>query len=439
MAGGQLKMKFDRETGYRPVRTAAGAPNPVSAASCASCPFNDEAPNEDAIGAQLFAAIEGVDHTAELGYYTECFAGYVADKKQRALSTSGGITTWLLGELLSRGMVDRAICVTPAEQSGVLFEYSILSSTDAVSTAKKARYYPTEVSDVLTTVLDTNFRYAFVGLPCTVKAVRLAALQDERLHDRIVHSIAIFCGHLKTPQYADYLSREIGFSEDDIATVDFRRKTSTPPAQNYEFLGVTADGASAAKPMRAVLGGNWGQTFFMQDACNWCDDVVGETADISLGDAWIPPYSDDPLGTNLVVVRDPRIGSILADGLAAGELQLDVVDPETVARSQDGSYRQRRTGLAYRLSMAQQQGRPVPAKRVKADPAPYGPIYRSLQRSRLRLQAASTTTFERYRRDSDNRRFLRRMRPLVVLHQFHYRVQQWVAKVRSIRRRSGSA
>ncbi len=432
-------MAFDRETGYRPVRTSTRATNPVSALSCASCPFNDEAPDEDAIAAQLFAAVEGVDHSDELGYYTSCSAGYVTSEQQRALSTSGGITTWLVGELLRRGSVDRAICVTPSERTGVLFEYSILASADEVSTAKKARYYPAEVSEVLRAVLETDLRYAFVGLPCTVKAVRLAALQDDRLRDRIVYSIAIFCGHLKTPQYADYLSREVGLSEDDVETVDFRGKTPVPPAQNYEFLGITNDGTSAAKPMRSVLGGNWGQTFFMQDACNWCDDVVGETADISLGDAWIPPFSDDPLGTNLAVVHDPRIDSILAEGVASGHLHLDTVTPETVAQSQDGSFRQRRTGLAYRLSMAERKGRAVPTKRVNSDPSPYGPIYRSMQRSRLRLQAVSRSSFERYRSDSDNRRFLRRLRPLVALHQFHYRVQHWIAAVRSLRRRSGSA
>lgn len=42
----------------------------------------------------------------------------------------------------------------------------------------------------------------------------------------------------------------------------------------------------------------------MYKACDFCDDVFAETADIALGDAWLPEYVQDGNGTNVVVTRN---------------------------------------------------------------------------------------------------------------------------------------
>ncbi|MGC9322644.1 MAG: Coenzyme F420 hydrogenase/dehydrogenase, beta subunit C-terminal domain, partial [Kosmotogaceae bacterium] len=58
-------------------------------------------------------------------------------------------------------------------------------------------------------------------------------------------------------------------------------------------------------------GYNWGYGFFKYKACDYCDDVVSETADVSVGDAWLPEYVNDSGGTNVVIVRNPVIKKII--------------------------------------------------------------------------------------------------------------------------------
>jgi hypothetical protein len=105
----------------------------------------------------------------------------------------------------------------------------------------------------------------------------------------------------------------------------------------------------------------------MNSACNFCDDVTAETADVAMGDAWLEPYSSDGRGTNVVVVRSPEIAAIVADAIGEGRLELEPVDDDFVRRTQAAGLRQRREGLAYRLARAKLPLRP--RKRVAASRA----------------------------------------------------------------------
>ena len=75
---------------------------------------------------------------------------------------------------------------------------------------------------------------------------------------------------------------------------------------------------TAAATHRAAIDGNWAFGAFQPAACNSCDDVFAETADVVFGDAWLPQYTDDWRGTNVVVTRSPEADRILADGVRDG-------------------------------------------------------------------------------------------------------------------------
>jgi hypothetical protein len=78
--------------------------------------------------------------------------------------------------------------------------------------------------------------------------------------------------------------------------------------------------------------------------------VVAETADVSFGDAWAEPYSADGRGTNVVIIRSPLVQSLITAAIAEGRLSLDAVDSKFVEQTQAAGFRQRREGLAYRLT-----------------------------------------------------------------------------------------
>ena len=103
----------------------------------------------------------------------------------------------------------------------------------------------------------------------------------------------------------------------------------------------------------------------MNSACNYCDDVVAETADISFGDAWVEPYSSDGKGTNVVVVRSAIVDELIEAAISQGRIKLDVVDANLIEQTQAAGFRQRREGLAYRLTWNRRGIKPL--KRVLPD------------------------------------------------------------------------
>ena len=59
----------------------------------------------------------------------------------------------------------------------------------------------------------------------------------------------------------------------------------------------------------------------MNPACEFCDDVVGETADMSVGDAWLPGYVSDWRGTSVVVsTMDGGVVGETGSGVSMGVL-----------------------------------------------------------------------------------------------------------------------
>ena len=362
----------------------------------AVCPFSDTAENEDVIAERLFGGEPGILHRAETGYYTGCFACHVADGKARMASSSGGLATWLALRLLEMGKVQGAVCVAPSGRGDRLFEFDIMTSPEDIMRASKSRYYPVEMSGVMNRIRGFDGRVVLTGLPCFIKAVRLACGRDVELSGRIAYTIGLFCGHLKSMRYADYLARSCGVSEKDLVTIDFRRKIEGSRASEYGIEVTYREGEKLSRRhMRArdVWGGSWSNNLFMLPACGYCDDIFSETADIAVGDAWLDEYAPDWRGTNLAVCRSAEMARLLEKGGQDGGLVIEEVPVGKVLKSQAGALRQRRDGLQYRLHLASKRGirRPVKRLKPKADAGTF--LDRMLQRQRLRISEEAHEAF----------------------------------------------
>ena len=226
-------------------------------------------------------------------------------------------------------------------------------------------------------------------------------------------TVAIFCGHLKSTAFSKLLAMQCGTAPEDMVSLDFRTKIPNRHANSYGVT-VTARGnvglLQAVRPMDSLYGGDWGLGFFKYKACDFCDDVVGETADVSVGDAWLPEYVADSRGTNVVVVRSRLIDKLLRESAEVGRLHLDEISEEKVFSSQAAGFRHRREGLAYRLKVKDDDGRWRPAKRVTADDRHISKRQRVIYRLRMAIAEKSHVEF---RRALDHDHFRRVMQPIV--------------------------
>lgn len=162
------------------------------------CPFSDDAPDEDQLGAPTGGG-NALPTDPRVGHYGRVFAGRHASQEYLMGSSSGGLTSWLLQQLLDESMVDAVIHVGRDTEDGRLFQYTISTDIESVVAQRKSQYYPTTLRDVLTAASTDKKRYALVGVPCFIKAARLLCLQDPVLHESIRVFVGLVCGHLKSP------------------------------------------------------------------------------------------------------------------------------------------------------------------------------------------------------------------------------------------------
>lgn len=403
VSGSPLVMRMDEHGRYRPT-TRPGASGHSSSSLLHVCPFFGLAPNEDDL-AQEYRA--GCQHDSRLGYYRGLFAGYVTEGEFRGRGASGGMATWLLHELFQEAMVDGVIHVRPAapDRDGrPLFRYTVSRSASEILGGAKSRYYPVELSDVLAEVRDRPGHYALIGLPCFIKAVKTLARVEPWVAGRIRYYVGLVCGHLKSAAFAESIAWQLGVEPWSVAAIDFRKKLSSRSASEYG-VEVTAEREEGlgriVRPMRGLLGSDWGQGLFMYEACDYCDDVFAEGADVVLGDAWLPRYSQDPLGTNIVVVRRLEFSELLSNAAEAGRLHLEPLTPDEAAQSQQGALRHRREGLAYRLHLKEKVRAWYPPKRVRPEVSHLSKKRRRIYELRTSIARNSHEAFREARWRSD--------------------------------------
>jgi coenzyme F420-reducing hydrogenase beta subunit len=336
--------------------------------------------------------------------------GYVNDSSYREKRSAGGLTTWLQRSFLEEGLADFVVSVVPNNDPDQLFRFAVLDSVDEVLRSARSAYYPVEMSGVVAEIIENPGRYVVTGLPCFLKGLRLAARHNAKLRDRIACTIGLVCGQLKSKFFAEYLIAACGVDPACVSEVDFRHKDPSRRADDYSLSlryhtikGAEAKGSEASiatcspETRRAI----WTWDYFKPNACNYCDDVFAEVADVVCMDAWLPEITNDWRGTNLVIARSPRVLELLGRGIEQGALAMQEISIDQVIESQAGALTEKRKWLAHRLYLDERKGQAyVPHKRI-APKRLSSPIDRWLFSCKERMRLLSRQKFAALGYDRD--------------------------------------
>ena len=323
------------------------------------CPFSGEGDDEDAIGKHLYSDVPSIRHRTETGYYLSTYVGH--SEGHRLIGASGGMTTWLLEALLSNDIVDHVICVTSTNDPDKLFAFTVFNTPEEVSNGAGSAYYPVEMSEILRHVMEVPGRYAITGLPCFIKAVRLAQSKNSKLRDRIVVTVGLVCGQMKCKHFTNYIAA-LADVRDKVIKVRYRGKGRDRPATDYYYNFTAADGEERRIYWSDGIAEAWTNRWFTPEACNYCDDIFAECADVTFMDAWLPEYSADYRGTSLVLVRSPLVQELFERRKRIGTKPISI---ERVVQSQAGIVAIKREHLAHRLHLDECESRRSLRKRVQ--------------------------------------------------------------------------
>ncbi|GAL67509.1 coenzyme F420-dependent oxidoreductase [Jejuia pallidilutea] len=332
-----------------------------------TCPFSNESKNETELAKEFFPDIKRTD--SKIGRFEKNFAGYVKEDDFRKKGSSGGVAKWIGYQLLKNNEIDYFVQLIPnqsTDSSELLFDYGFFSKPEDVLKGSKSSYYPVTLVDVINKIANEDARFAITGVPCFIKTLRLIASEDKILKERIKFTLGIVCGGMKSANHAKMIGWELGVNPENLIGIDFRRKYKDRPAsQKIYQVWSNKDNVERYRNAGEIFGTDYGSGLFKPKACDYCDDVVGELADVSIGDAWLKDYRNDPDGTSLIIVRNQKILALLENAAEEHRVKITEITEVEAGDSQAGGFRHRREGLSYRLKKRHDKGEWVPKKRVE--------------------------------------------------------------------------
>ncbi len=319
----------------------------------------------------------GVRYITEWGPVAEMMAGHAVDEEVRHKASSGGVLSALLIHLLESRKVDFVVHTRTSPTQPLVNETVFSTNRTEVLAGAGSRYAPAAPVSALGKAIARPGRFAFVGKPCDVAALRKILKSHPALKLRVPYLLSFMCAGTPSIEGTYQILRQFNMPPETVANFRYRGDgwPGLARAQAHDGRVKTMDYNTA-----------WGHILnqHLQPRCKMCADGTGEFADIVCADAWYGKdgYPDfaEAAGRSLVIARTHVGKALLLDGCDSRaiccepfeESMLKEIQPYQLRRKQESMAR----GVAAWLLM-----RPWPryvGLRLSANAVKYG-IWRSLR------------------------------------------------------------
>ncbi len=306
-----------------------------------------------------------------LGRYLGSYVGCAADRDVRYDSASGGLVTALLIFALERGLIDGALVTRMRADKPLEPEPFIARTRQEILSAARSKYCPVAADVALKEILRSQGRFAVVGLPCHIQALRKAEQHIESLRERIRYRISLACSLDFSFRGTIRLLRDLRIPPASVARLEYRGR-----GWPGTMLIGRSDGTETRLPLadcRNRLGP------FSLRRCTLCSDLTGELSDLSCGDAGLPELvAKDKLGSSFVLTRTPEAEELLESAAAEMAVELSELDVRELKAAQSYAIFKKRK-LRARMSLFRWTGRSVPRYRQKLLPPARGDCRSSIK------------------------------------------------------------
>ena len=270
---------------------------------------------------------------AAWGPVLEVWEGHATDPELRFSGSSGGVVSALAAFCIELKDFAGAVQVRARSDQPLLNESVISRSRADVLAASASRYAPASPCERLADLRGSSRPHVFIGKPCDVAGSARLVAEEPSLASSVALSISIFCAGTPSLAGSRELLRRLGVSDSDEVLELRYRGRGWPGNMAVRFRKAETGEVHEASTSYAE---GWGEILqkHKQWRCQLCADHLGEHADLSIGDPWYRPLSEDEAGQSLIVVRTERGRRILREAMQAGILNLERRSLATLAASQ---------------------------------------------------------------------------------------------------------
>ena len=286
--------------------------------------------------------------------------GRAADDTVQFRAAAGGALTALGMYLLDRGKVDFILHVGAARDAPLQTERKLSFSAGEVRDGTASRYGPAAPLVDLDSLLARGQRFAFIGKPCDVAALRNLARHDPRVDALVPYTLSISCAGVPEQRASHAFLARHGLREDELETMRYRGHGW--PGPTYARTHDGRETQESYLDMWFPYQEKWKTQF----RCKICPDPTGELADITSVDDWPggAPEGDERVGRCLVVARTRAGDALFREATEAGYLLAETA-PEGMRGMHDtqGHQVRKKQGILARLAAMWLTRTPMPRYR----------------------------------------------------------------------------
>lgn len=221
------------------------------------------------------------------GDYNNYYIGYANDKDVRREASSGGILTAICSSLIETKKVDGIIQIKYSDEDPTETMTVLSKTVKEVKECSGSRYAVSMPLINISNIIEDGKRYAFVGKPCDVAALRNFAKKNEYVNKAVKYYLSFFCAGTPSRIANEQMLKTLGCPKSDCISFNYRgngwpgKVTAIDSIGNkYEMDYYTA--------WMTVLGR------IIRKSCKFCVDSIGESSDISCGDYWYLDEKGNP-------------------------------------------------------------------------------------------------------------------------------------------------
>lgn len=283
------------------------------------------------------------------GPVLSCNSGYSRDDNIRYSGSSGGVLTALTSFLLTKNKVDGVIQVGVASDDPLRNETYIHRKVENIIKCAGSRYAPSSPLNVVRSLLGNGKKYAIVGKPCDISALRSLVNLFPIYKDQFPYLLSFMCAGVPSENGSEEVLKKFGIKREQLKSFRYRGegwpgKTKAVLNDNSEYV--------------MTYNESWGTILnrYLQTRCKVCADGIGESADIVCGDAWHAssdgyPSFDEDSGRSLVIVRTKVGQNLLDEAVNFGEISLTDFPISELNKIQPYQAKRKQTALIRKFAI----------------------------------------------------------------------------------------
>ena len=234
------------------------------------------------------------------GPYLDTYTAYSNDLQIRLKSTSGGVISALILELIKNREYDASFVLPFDKFENKPARLIPTSRIDDIINSTGSKYVPASIYEVVITLKENpQGKYIIVGTPCQFQGIR-KYLKYLNLSDTYLLFLGLFCDKTLNFNVLRYFADRYNKTEERISSFLFRSKEKYGWPGDVKMSFDSGRERVIDKSVRMDL-----KPYFQLNRCLFCLDKSNVAADISCGDCYIPGAGDSS-GKSSMVIRTEK-------------------------------------------------------------------------------------------------------------------------------------